>query len=140
MPSLVRICAIALVGLALAPSMARAATTGTIEGTVTEQASGKRLAGVTVTVTSPALQGEQTEFTDESGHYIITELPPGEYLVRFYFHSEHQRRAARRLRARRQDARGQRRDPDRAGGGQDHPHPRARAPRSTSATRRCRPR
>src|SRR5262249_3237010 len=36
-------------------------------------------------VTSPALQGEQTEFTDPSGHYIITELPPGEYLVRFYF-------------------------------------------------------
>src|SRR5262249_13063134 len=34
---------------------------------------------------SPALQGEQTEFTDGSGHYIITELPPGEYTVRFYF-------------------------------------------------------
>ena len=31
------------------------------------------------------LQGEQTEFTDADGHYIITELPPGEYLVRFYF-------------------------------------------------------
>ncbi|MCU1278025.1 MAG: hypothetical protein JWM53_1571, partial [bacterium] len=62
-----------------------AATTGTIEGRVTDQATGKPLAGVTITVTSPALQGEQTEFTDEGGHYIITELPPGEYLVRFYF-------------------------------------------------------
>ncbi|HEX6837001.1 MAG TPA: TonB-dependent receptor, partial [Polyangia bacterium] len=74
-----------LVALAAAPRAARAAVTGSIEGTVTDQATGKKLAGVTVTVTSPALQGEQTEFTDTDGHYIITELPPGEYLVRFYF-------------------------------------------------------
>jgi hypothetical protein len=74
-----------LLALALAPRAAYAAVTGSIEGTVTDQATGKRLAGVTVTVTSPALQGEQTEFTDADGHYIITELPPGEYLVRFYF-------------------------------------------------------
>ena len=74
-----------LLALSLAPRSAYAAVTGAIEGTVTDQASGKRLAGVTVTVTSPALQGEQTEFTDETGHYIITELPPGEYMVRFYF-------------------------------------------------------
>src|SRR5262249_51798774 len=46
---------------------------------------GKKLAGITVTVTSPALQGEQTEFTNADGYFIITELPPGEYLVRFYF-------------------------------------------------------
>jgi hypothetical protein len=76
---------VALLLMLLAPTSARAAVTGSIEGTVLDQANGKRLAGVTVTVTSPALQGEQTEFTDASGHYIITELPPGEYLVRFYF-------------------------------------------------------
>lgn len=86
MRSLTRIAGAALLfALALAPRAAFAATTGNIEGTVTDQATGKRLAGVTVTVTSPALQGEQTEFTDADGHYIITELPPGEYLVRFYF-------------------------------------------------------
>ncbi len=77
--------AVLLLALALSPRAARAAVTGSIEGTVTDQATQKRLAGVTVTVTSPALQGEQTEFTDADGHYIITELPPGEYLVRFYF-------------------------------------------------------
>src|SRR5947199_6903125 len=77
--------ALALLALATIPRPAHAAVTGSIEGTVTDQATGKRLAGVTVTVTSPALQGEQTEFTDADGHYIITELPPGEYLVRFYF-------------------------------------------------------
>src|SRR5207247_1587368 len=63
----------------------RPATTGTIEGRVTDQATGKALSGVTVTVTSPALQGEQTEFTEADGHYTITELPPGEYMVRLYF-------------------------------------------------------
>jgi hypothetical protein len=86
MRSLLRIAGGALLlTLALVPRTAHAAISGNIEGTVTDQATGKRLAGVTVTVTSPALQGEQTEFTDAGGHYIITELPPGEYLVRFYF-------------------------------------------------------
>src|SRR6516164_5386613 len=86
MRSLTRIAGAALLlALALAPRAAIAAVTGSIEGTVTDQANGKRLGGVTVTVTSAALQGEQTEFTDADGHYIITELPPGEYMVRFYF-------------------------------------------------------
>src|SRR5438876_7670673 len=86
MRSLLRIAGGALlITLALAPRTALAAVTGNIEGVVTDQATGKKLAGITVTVTSPALQGEQTEFTDGGGHYIITELPPGEYLVRFYF-------------------------------------------------------
>jgi hypothetical protein len=74
-----------LLALAFAPGDAQASVTGAIEGTVTDQATGKKLAGVTVTVTSPALQGEQTEFTDADGHYIIAELPPGEYLARFDF-------------------------------------------------------
>src|SRR5215813_5267888 len=64
---------------------AAGATTGNIRGTVTDAVTGKAMAGVTVSVTSPALQGEQTEFTDAGGRYIITELPPGEYVVRFYF-------------------------------------------------------
>jgi hypothetical protein len=86
MRSFMRIAGAALMlAFALGPRTAAAAVTGAIEGTVTDQASGKRLAGVTVTVTSPALQGEQTEFSDPLGHFIITELPPGEYLVRFYF-------------------------------------------------------
>src|SRR4051812_44280183 len=86
MRSILRLAGVAaLLALATVPRTAHAAVAGSIEGTVTDQATGKRLAGVTVTVTSPALQGEQTEFTDAGGHYIITELPPGEYLVRFYF-------------------------------------------------------
>ena len=82
--------ALALVAtlLIFAPT-AHAAVTGAIEGTVVDQASGKKLGGVTVTVTSPALQGDQTEFTNADGYFIITELPPGEYLVRFYFANLH---------------------------------------------------
>jgi hypothetical protein len=33
---------------------------------------------VVVTVTSPALQGEQTVVTDKSGAYRIPNLPPGD--------------------------------------------------------------
>ncbi|HEY2746381.1 MAG TPA: carboxypeptidase regulatory-like domain-containing protein [Polyangia bacterium] len=79
----------ALAAAILFSPAAYAATTGAIEGTVIDQATQKPMAGVTITVTSPALQGEQTEFTGADGHYIITELPPGEYLVRFYFANIH---------------------------------------------------
>ena len=59
---------------------------GQIQGTITNKDNGKPLAGVTVMVTGPALQGEQTEITDSSGHYVITQLPSGDnYVVRFYF-------------------------------------------------------
>ena len=64
---------------------AQGLATGNISGRVTDEATGKSLPGVTVTVSGPALQGEQTEFTDSNGHFIITELPPGEYIVRFYY-------------------------------------------------------
>src|SRR5579859_7732097 len=74
-----------LSGVVLAPHLAHAAITGNVAGIVTDQTTKKPLAGVTVTVSGAALQGEQTEFTDSSGRYIITELPPGEYMVRFYF-------------------------------------------------------
>src|SRR5256885_1755384 len=68
-----------------APAAHAAGTSGNIEGRVTDQATGKPMPGITVTVKGPSLQGEQTEFTDSNGHYIITELPPGEYIVTFYY-------------------------------------------------------
>ena len=59
---------------------------GQIQGTITNKDNGKPLAGVTVMVTGPALQADQTEITDSSGHYVITQLPSGDnYVVRFYF-------------------------------------------------------
>jgi len=56
--------------------------TGTVSGKVTS-AEGEALPGVTVTVSSPSLQGTRTAVTSESGEYNIPLLPPGEYEVSF---------------------------------------------------------
>ena len=46
---------------------------------------GGSLAGVTVIVTSPALGQSQTAITDEKGFYKVSDLPPGLFLVTFYY-------------------------------------------------------
>jgi outer membrane receptor protein involved in Fe transport len=71
--------AIAVVGAA-AGGLAFAQTTGTIEGTVTDN-SGAALPGVTCTATSPALQGSRTAVTGNNGSYRIVAVPPGNYRV-----------------------------------------------------------
>ena len=59
---------------------------GQIQGVITNQDNGKPPQGVTIVVSGPALQGEQSEITDKSGSYLITQLPPGDgYIIRFYF-------------------------------------------------------
>ena len=64
---------------------AQTSTTGSIAGRVTDAASGEPLAGVTVVATSPALQGSQAAVSDAAGRYRIDTLPPGTYLVTFYY-------------------------------------------------------
>ncbi|HLQ43354.1 MAG TPA: carboxypeptidase regulatory-like domain-containing protein, partial [Planctomycetaceae bacterium] len=54
-------------------------TTSSLSGTVTTE--GKPLAGVTVTITSPALQGTRTAVTGGGGGYNFPSLPPGAYTV-----------------------------------------------------------
>jgi outer membrane receptor protein involved in Fe transport len=66
-------------------AIAQSATTGAIQGAVTDSKTGEKLVGVTVTVTSTSLQGAQTAITDENGFYKISPLPPGDYLVTFYY-------------------------------------------------------
>ena len=56
-------------------------TTSSLNGTVTTD--GKPLPGVTVTVSSPALQGTRTAVTGEAGGYYFPSLPPGAYTVAF---------------------------------------------------------
>jgi len=76
--------ALLLLALTFAPRSAHAAVTGAIEGTVTDQASGKWLAGITVTVTSPRCSANRPSSpTSRTLHHH--RLPPGEYMVRFYF-------------------------------------------------------
>lgn len=71
-----------VLALFLAPTvLAQSIPTATLSGTVT--ADGAPLPGVTITVTSPNLQGQRTTVSTENGAYIIPLLPPGNYSVEF---------------------------------------------------------
>lgn len=59
-------------------ALAQGRQTGTLRG-ATRDATDAVMPGVTVTVTSDALQGSRTTFTDLNGHYEIVGLPPGQY-------------------------------------------------------------
>jgi len=54
---------------------------GTLAGTVTQD--GAALPGVSVSISSPNLQGTRTAVTNEAGGYNFPALPPGEYTVKF---------------------------------------------------------
>ena len=65
--------------LLLAPIVV-AQTTGTIDGTVTDQ-NGGALPGATVEITSPNLQGTRTATTGNDGRFRFVSVPPGPYKV-----------------------------------------------------------
>ena len=71
----------ALLLLAAAAAIAQTATGG-LRGTVVDE-KGQVLPGVTITVSSPALQGERVATTDADGRFRFSLLPPGTYLARF---------------------------------------------------------
>ncbi|HEU4521889.1 MAG TPA: TonB-dependent receptor [Thermoanaerobaculia bacterium] len=68
------------VGLLLVSSAA-AQTTSSLTGTVTT--AGSPLPGVTVTISSPQMQGTRTAVSGEGGGYSFAAIPPGDYTVRF---------------------------------------------------------
>ena len=73
----------ALFALAHAGSaFAQGVQTGTIRGTIKDQQN-LAVPGVTVTATSPALQGSRVAVSDTQGIYTINALPPGQYTVVF---------------------------------------------------------
>ena len=67
--------------LALSTPPAFAQTTGQITGTIVD-AQGGVLPGVTVTASSPQLQGVRTAVSDSTGTFRIPTLPPGTYAVK----------------------------------------------------------
>src|SRR5262245_30562768 len=71
--------------VAPSPAYAQSLTTGAIQGVITDSKTGEKLAGVTVIASSTSLPQPQTAITDEGGQYKITDLPPGDYLVTFYY-------------------------------------------------------
>src|ERR1700690_2309406 len=70
----------ALLVLGSAVAMAQGTQTANVTGTVVGS-SGAPVAGVTVRLTSPALQGVRTYTTDAGGQFIARLLPPGFYTI-----------------------------------------------------------
>src|SRR5678815_1826128 len=66
------------------PAFAQAvgATTGAINGKVSD-ATGGVMPGVTVTISSPSMQGVRTAVTDQDGIYRFPAIPPGEYKITY---------------------------------------------------------
>src|SRR5215510_3276771 len=75
------ICALITVLILSMPLMAQT-TTGAVNGRVTDT-SDAVIPGVSVTLTSPAIQGARTAVTDEAGSYRFILLPPGTYTVKY---------------------------------------------------------
>ena len=66
-----------VVALLLVAASAFAQTTATINGTATTD--GNPLPGVTVTISSTAMQGTRTAVTGAAGGYTFNGVPPGSY-------------------------------------------------------------
>jgi hypothetical protein len=64
-------------GVILAQGLTNAALSGRVK------AEGQGIPGVTVELTSPALQGVRTTTTREGGDYVFVGMPPGDYTVTF---------------------------------------------------------
>ena len=66
-----------------APALAQvSATTGAINGKVSD-ATGGVLPGVSVTIASPSMQGTRTDVTNVQGDYRFPAVPPGEYRISY---------------------------------------------------------
>ncbi|MBV8517848.1 MAG: TonB-dependent receptor [Acidobacteria bacterium] len=76
-----RIALLVLVSLTLASVALAQSTTGSLVGTVTSD--GNPLPGVTVTASSPSMQGTRTATTGDAGGYSFPALPPGLYTLSF---------------------------------------------------------
>ena len=74
-----------LMAVLLVAVSAFAQITASLTGTVTLE--GNPVPGVTVTISSPSMQGTRTTNTDVNGNYNFGGIPPGEYTVKFEMES-----------------------------------------------------
>jgi hypothetical protein len=81
--------------LLLLASAGFAQTTANLIGNVIHE--GQPLPGVTVTISSPSMQGTRTAVTGESGAYFFPGLPPGDYTVTFEMEGMQTVRETRRV-------------------------------------------
>ncbi len=78
-----KVCLALVAGFALASAgFAQGSQTSTLTGSVVSN-DGEALPGVTVTVSSPNMQGERFAVSGINGDYILKNLPPGNYTVKF---------------------------------------------------------
>ena len=77
-PMLVVVCLI----LVTASAAGAQVPTGTISGRVVSSDEAP-LPGVTITASSPSMQGDRTVVTTENGDFVLTLLPPGDYTIVF---------------------------------------------------------
>src|SRR5262245_19823888 len=82
MPRTIAVAALAALCLLIALPAAAQRTTGGVAGTVRD-ATGAVLPGVTVSISGPAIVGEQSAVTNAEGFYRFLALPPGAYQLRF---------------------------------------------------------
>ena len=80
--SKVCILVLVLMSIAIVPAFGQGNPTGTLSGHVTDP-DNMALPGVTITASSPVLQGVRTAVTSANGDYILPFLPAGEYTVTF---------------------------------------------------------
>src|SRR6266508_2533393 len=74
-------CGAIAIGLGVVP-LAQGIHSGTIRGTVVDEQRAP-IRSVTVTLTSPALQGRRTAIPRDDGSYGFWQLPPGDYEITF---------------------------------------------------------
>src|SRR5216117_3729480 len=75
---------VGFIAMASLPSSAQTvgATTGAINGKVTDT-SGGVMPGVTITISSPSMQGVRTAVTGSDGTYRFPSIPPGDYKITY---------------------------------------------------------
>jgi len=76
----VLVVALALGSVVGASGQTVSTTTGAINGKITDT-SGAIMPGVTVSISSPSMQGTRTDVTGTDGMYRFSAIPPGEYKV-----------------------------------------------------------
>jgi hypothetical protein len=74
--------ALALGSVVVAAGQTVSTTTGAINGKITD-ASGAIMPGVTVSISSPSMQGMRTDVTGTDGMYRFSAIPPGDYTVKY---------------------------------------------------------
>ena len=66
-------------------AIAQSSTTGSVRGRIVDKKTKDAVIGATVSVSGPALQGQQSEITDENGAFQIANLPPGTYILTVFY-------------------------------------------------------